>query len=248
MSEQPYMKLWIGDYLRDTRHLTVEQHGCYLLLLMAMWTSGGKLPSDHEKLARMVGLSISKWSKISHEVMEFFSRDSGSLTQKRLAAELKKAQKNSEVAKANSEARWLKYKEPPDAPAMQAVSYHSHSHKEERKNGASAPYAFVGKVMRLNQKDFDTWKQSFIFVDLLPYLVARDEFLVSLPEEDNRRRSWMVSTASDLRNKNADAREKKKPKTIGPQFKPEPEVSKPPPEEREAQVARLLKRTSRALQ
>lgn len=118
--------------------------------------------------------------------------------------------------------------------------------EENRKqSGAKAPYAFVGKVIRLNQSDFDTWKASFLFVDLLPYLVARDEFLAGLEPNDNRRTKWMVSTASDLRNKNADAKAKRKPPTIGPQFKPEKEITQPSLEDREAQVARLLKRTAR---
>lgn len=259
MGERPYMKLWVGDYIADTRHLTTEQHGAYLLLLMAMWARGGDLPVDHEQLARLAGLSNGRWSKISSEIMAFFTRSGDRLTQNRLASELKKSRKNSESAKANSEARWLKDKGPPDAPALQAESYHSHSHREERKSGAKAPYAFVGKVIRLNQSDFDTWKASFLFVDLLPYLVARDEFLAGLEPGDNRRTKWMPSTASDLRNKNADAKAKQKPltgpssaeverRTLEARKREEDfQATRPSQDERAAQVARLLKRTARGM-
>lgn len=110
---------------------------------------------------------------------------------------------------------------------------------DTEQGGAKAPYAFVGKVVKLNQSDFDLWKQSFPLVELLPYLVARDAFLVELPDDDNRRRKWMVSTASDLRNKNAKARTERAAKLTGsPKFKPEKPVNQAPIEERQKQATK----------
>lgn len=97
MSEAPYMQLYVGDYLGDTRHLTTEQHGAYLLLLMAMWTSDGILPNDEAKLARMAGLSVAKWRKIGPDVLEFFTVEGATVTQKRLKKEREKWEKKSEA-------------------------------------------------------------------------------------------------------------------------------------------------------
>lgn len=91
----PFMQLYVGDYLKDTRHLTAEQHGAYLLLLMSMWTAGGSLPNDPKKLARMAACTTSRWVKIEPEIMEFFTVDGDRIIQTRLKAELEKAQEKS---------------------------------------------------------------------------------------------------------------------------------------------------------
>jgi uncharacterized protein YdaU (DUF1376 family) len=91
----PFMQLYVGDYLRDTRHLTAEQHGAYLLLLMAAWNAGGRLPNDPRKLARLAASTPSRWAKISADLLEFFEVDGDHITNRRLTLELKKASEKS---------------------------------------------------------------------------------------------------------------------------------------------------------
>lgn len=97
MSSRPFMQLYIADYLGDTQHLTIEQSGCYLHLLMTMWRAGGRLPNDPAKLARIVRLSTAKWLRIAGDVMAFFEVVGDEITQKRLAAEIEKSQEKSQV-------------------------------------------------------------------------------------------------------------------------------------------------------
>lgn len=106
------MQLYVADYLGDTRHLTTEQHGAYLLLLMTMWRSDGRLPNDAKKLARITGCTASRWAKISDDVLAFFEVDGDDLTNKRLMFELKKASeksiKRAEAGTKGGEAKALK--------------------------------------------------------------------------------------------------------------------------------------------
>jgi uncharacterized protein YdaU (DUF1376 family) len=67
----PYMPFFIGDYLKDTRHLTLEQHGAYLLLIFEYWSKGG-LPDDDAQLARIVGISPAKWRKLRPVIQALF--------------------------------------------------------------------------------------------------------------------------------------------------------------------------------
>lgn len=67
-----WMPLYIGDYLADTMHLTTEQHGAYLLLIMAYWKNGAALSSNDSRLAATCRLSLDAWSMHKHTLASFF--------------------------------------------------------------------------------------------------------------------------------------------------------------------------------
>jgi uncharacterized protein YdaU (DUF1376 family) len=69
------MPFWVGDYLRDTQHLTTEQHGAYLLLIIHCWQHGAIPPDDvgRAQVARL--LPVSRWNKIKAPVEAFFEPD-----------------------------------------------------------------------------------------------------------------------------------------------------------------------------
>jgi len=109
-----WMPLLIDKYLGDTTDLTTEQHGAYLLLLMAMWKKDGALPNDDQRLASITRLSASRWRASKGVLMEFFrpTEDGSAITQKRLSAELQRS-KAATDAKAEAGAkgaakRWQK--------------------------------------------------------------------------------------------------------------------------------------------
>ena len=135
------MQLYVADYLGDTRHLTTEQHGAYLLLLMTMWRSEGVLSDDPAKLARIAGLTVARWKKISEDVLAFFTPCEGGLTQARLVAELtiadEKSEKRSQAGKAGGRAKALKDKKAGVANAKRS-SWHSPEPEPEKKEEAIA--------------------------------------------------------------------------------------------------------------
>lgn len=84
MTSTPFMQLYIADYLGDTLHLTTEQHGAYLLILMAMWRADGRLPNDPSKLARIARVSARRWHLLADDVMAFFDADGGEITHRNI--------------------------------------------------------------------------------------------------------------------------------------------------------------------
>lgn len=90
MSPPPYMRLYWGDYHRDTRHLTRSEHGAYLMLLSALWNSGGKIAADDANLAKLAMCTPSEWADMKATIMAFFRVSRGKLTHRRLTSELAK--------------------------------------------------------------------------------------------------------------------------------------------------------------
>jgi uncharacterized protein YdaU (DUF1376 family) len=107
----PAIPLFGDAYMADTTHLTLEEHGAYLKLMMVAWRIDGCcLPDDDARLARILGITAGKWAKIKLAVMAFWSIENGVWIQARLSKERafveKKRQKNSDIS---SEA-WAKRK------------------------------------------------------------------------------------------------------------------------------------------
>ena len=83
-----WMPFYIGDYLRDTMHLTTLQHGAYLLVLMAMWSSAsGRINFNEGNLCRITGLTPQQWKENQLVLMQFLTVENGEIFQKRLIAE-----------------------------------------------------------------------------------------------------------------------------------------------------------------
>jgi len=73
MAALPYIKLFPADYLADTQHLTLEEHGAYLLLIMNYWQTGNALRAESQRIASVCSTSVENWLKIRPILSEFFT-------------------------------------------------------------------------------------------------------------------------------------------------------------------------------
>ena len=113
MAEYPAMPLWTDAYLADTRHLSTEEHGAYLLLLMEAWRRPTcALPDDENLLARLAGMDLARWRQCHGIVMAFWNYDSGTKTwtQSRLLRERKFVARKSAAQSRNASKRWKQTK------------------------------------------------------------------------------------------------------------------------------------------
>jgi uncharacterized protein YdaU (DUF1376 family) len=161
----PYLPLFPDAYFGDTKHLTCEQHGAYLQLLMIAWRSGGTIPDDDAKLARMTSLSRKRWAAIKETILQFWVKgQDGGWSQKRLVEELREANarietrraagrlggrpkslKTNNVSKSNGSAEEKQNESKTKAPISIPI-------EEEDTNVSST---------RARKTDFDVWYQSY---------------------------------------------------------------------------------------
>ncbi len=103
----PLAPVWpfsIGDYMQDTVTLSAEEHGAYLLLLMAQWSNGGvPLPNDPEILARICRLSKRRWTqKVSRNVLRFFVENEAEIGHPRIEEDYRRVARKIEANRVNA--------------------------------------------------------------------------------------------------------------------------------------------------
>jgi len=87
--KRPWMPFYVGDYLANTGHLSTEEHGAYVLLILHYWVTES-LPTDAESLANVVRMPLDRWLLIERKMKAFFELD---WSHKRLNQEIEKTKK-----------------------------------------------------------------------------------------------------------------------------------------------------------
>ncbi len=95
-----YFKLHIGDYLRDTAHLSLIEHGTYIRLLHVYYMRESPIPAN--QVTRLIGAKAKdEIAAVQSVLAEFFTPDGDAWRHKRCDAEIAayqaKANRNREV-------------------------------------------------------------------------------------------------------------------------------------------------------
>ena len=100
-----YYERHIGDYLKDTAHLSLLEHGIYGRLLDIYYTREEAIPES--QLMRLVGARTDEErSAVRDVVTEFFVTDGVLWLHKRCESEISRYREKQRKAKASADARW----------------------------------------------------------------------------------------------------------------------------------------------
>lgn len=95
-----FYKFWIGDFQRDTSHLSLAERGAYLALLNHFYATERALPNDLKALSRIVGVSTkADRAALERVLAEFFELTDEGFFNSRSRRELDSLNANRETAR-----------------------------------------------------------------------------------------------------------------------------------------------------
>lgn len=100
-----FFKLYIGDYQRDTAHLSVTEHGAYLLMLQHYYATEKPLPTGKALHRMLRAQDKAEREAIDAVVAQFWTETEAGLVNGRADAEITKAGAQAETNRAIAQAR-----------------------------------------------------------------------------------------------------------------------------------------------
>lgn len=125
-----YYQHHIGDYRKDTTHLSILEHGAYRQLLDLYYISEQPLPLDDAKLMRLIcARNADEMQAVKNVLDDFFKKTADGYIQSRCDKEIYAYHGKSLKAKASADARWNKNKDLQDANALPTDCESNANHK-----------------------------------------------------------------------------------------------------------------------
>lgn len=85
----PWFAFNADAYTGDTAHLTCEEHGAYLLLMLAYYRSERPLPATDRALSSITKLPLDRWSEAKPTLAAFFVEEDGLWHHERIEREIR---------------------------------------------------------------------------------------------------------------------------------------------------------------
>jgi uncharacterized protein YdaU (DUF1376 family) len=185
-----FYKHWIGDYQRDTAHLSLIEHGAYRILLDHYYATGGPLPPPAQCLRICRAVTNEEQQAVERILKAFFHSGRNSRADK----EIKAAKDYSDAQAMRAHMRWHE-----QAQCLGNASHsHSHSHyqepkeKKEHVNGSRKALATpedvspVIQTLPLREGGEFQVRQSLV-AELEPLYPA-----VDVPATLNEMKAWLI--------------------------------------------------------
>jgi len=206
-----FLPLHGKDYRGDTAHLTLEQHGAYMLLLIEQWDKGEILLDD--KNLNRIFMGAERTDAVKEVIQEFFvSANEGSIQNLRLARERDHAktiyERKVTAAKRVSAERNKKVDVRASEKTLQKVNKDIDM-SDKIPNGFSLndpaiakEYSFAGEVVRLKSADYVKFKSLYANIDLDHELKVADAVFANEPPKDGK---WYMPLMYKLEYQNKKA-------------------------------------------
>ena len=155
-----YYQHHIGDYRRDTTHLSLLEHGIYRQLLDLYYIS--EKPLDANALRLICARTTDELQAAKQILSEFFVLEDGLYYHDRCEDEIAKFHAKSEKAIASAKARWNKNKGLDDANALQTQSDGNANHKPITNNHKPiTKQKSLREIALVSDDDFDLFWQNY---------------------------------------------------------------------------------------
>lgn len=96
-----------ADLLADTNHLTAEEFGAHMRLLLTVWLKDGRLRDDDAELTRIAGVSRRRWRNMRERVMRPFTTIHGEISHKLITETLDTLRETRRQKILAAKARWF---------------------------------------------------------------------------------------------------------------------------------------------
>ena len=159
-----YYTFNIGDFMKDSAHLTLEEEGIYRRLIDLYYTTEKPISLDIKSVSRSIRARGSE-DAIASILEEFFSKTEKGFKQKRIEQELKKYREKSQKAANSAKARWDKASKESER-STNAMRTHSegnanhkpitNNHKPITNNNKASPDF---SILNLNDNDLSELKR-----------------------------------------------------------------------------------------